>query len=357
MKQNLHVFNFSIQNASEDAVDIHIDGDIVDASTQELLKSWFGDETSVSFKSFRDAVNQLNANTLNVYINSGGGHVGDAMAIHDLIVDMQAKGKTVNTIGRGIVASAATYILLAGNTPEMSENSWFMIHNVSGAIWGDVNMIENYASTLRKFNDATRDFYSKKTGSAKEVISRMMNSETWMTAADAKEKGFIQKVSGEVSFSNAIPKETWQFSNMAVLNAYNSAVKPADNSQSILNDMKKLFNDFKTTISNAINGVKPAEGASQQDLVNQIAEAVGNSFAGLGEQFEAEVNTHINNTIAGADFQATLATAVTAAVNTATAELKEKNEALETEITNMKGGATNAGGDGAPKPKVQGTWN
>jgi hypothetical protein len=52
MNRQLQVFNFSFQNAANDAVDIHIDGDIVDASTQAMFESWFGDDTSVSFKSF-----------------------------------------------------------------------------------------------------------------------------------------------------------------------------------------------------------------------------------------------------------------------------------------------------------------
>src|SRR5688572_14831091 len=103
----LQVFNFSIKNAGEETVDIHIDGDIVDASTQAILKAWLGDDTSISFKSFRDQVNSTNAKTYNVYVNSQGGIVTDAMAIHDFLTELEEKGKTVNRIGRGIVASAA----------------------------------------------------------------------------------------------------------------------------------------------------------------------------------------------------------------------------------------------------------
>ena len=132
MKTPLQVFTFSIQNKGNRTVDIFIDGQIVDASTQSILKAWFGDETSVSYKSFRDALAKEDADIFNVYINSPGGVVTDAMAIHDLLVQMQTEGKTVNTIGRGLIASSATLILLAGNEPEMTENSTFMIHNVSG---------------------------------------------------------------------------------------------------------------------------------------------------------------------------------------------------------------------------------
>jgi ATP-dependent protease ClpP protease subunit len=225
MNKVLDIFNYSFQNATDDSVDINIDGVIVDASTQQIMKDWWGDDTSVSFKSFRDEISNSKAKTFNIFINSYGGHVGDAMAMHDLLVDMQNNGKTVNTHGRGIIASAATYVLMAGKNAEMSKNSWFMIHNVSGGVYGDVNIVENYARSLRKFNDATRDFYSTSTGIAKENITKMMNAETWMTADEAKEKGFIKSVSGGATFSNEIPKENWHYSNAAVLNIYNHSVK------------------------------------------------------------------------------------------------------------------------------------
>lgn len=220
----LPVFNFSIKNQSDNSADIFIDGDIVDASTQEILKNWYGDDTSTSYKSFREAIDALNVKTLNVYVNSGGGQITEAMAIHDLLTDLQDKGKTVNTIGRGIIASAATYILMAGKNPSMSSNSFLMVHNASGAIWGNVTEIENYAVTLRKFNDQVNTFYQKATGLSKTVIANMMDAETWLTADEAKTKGFVKNVTGEASFSNSIKPEKWLFNNTTILNSYNSFV-------------------------------------------------------------------------------------------------------------------------------------
>lgn len=363
MKRHLQTFNFCIQNAAGDSLDIYIDGQIVDASTQQILKDWWGDETSVSFKSFRDQINASSARIFNIYINSPGGHVGDAMAIHDLIKDLQAKGKTVNTIGRGIIASAATYILMAGNS-EMSKNSWFMIHNASGYAYGTVDEVENQARTLRKFNDAIRDFYASATGMRKEDISKMMNSETWMTADEAKEKGFVSKVSGETSFTNAIAAEQWNYSNLAVLNSYNSAVRPpreADMPSLIQNqfeDMKKFFNDFAATIKNAISGVKPAENGDQTSLVNSIAEAVSNSFASAGEQMEQSVNEIVNAAVKTAVENATkdLSTKVTnletakADADKKVKELEEANKGLEEEITNLKGGKSTSTTNEGPAP-------
>jgi hypothetical protein len=50
MKKQVQVFNYSVQNEADSSrLNIHIDGAIVDAETQEILRDWWGDETSVSF--------------------------------------------------------------------------------------------------------------------------------------------------------------------------------------------------------------------------------------------------------------------------------------------------------------------
>jgi ATP-dependent Clp endopeptidase proteolytic subunit ClpP len=222
--KKLDVFNYSFTNEANDSIDIHIDGAIVDAETQQIMRDFWGDETSVSYKSFRDQLVNSKVKTINVYVNSTGGHIGDAMAIHDMLVDEQAKGKTVNTKGRGIIASAATFILMAGNS-EMSANSFFMIHNASGGVWGDVDTIERYAATMRKFNNTIRDFYASSTGLRKEDVTKMMDAETWLTSTEAKNKGFVKNVTPSASFTNYIPSEDWSYNNKAILNQYNSFVK------------------------------------------------------------------------------------------------------------------------------------
>lgn len=410
MKCTIPTFNYSIKNSSGDSVDIHIDGDIVDAQTQAIWKEWFGDDTSTSFKSFRDQLNAVEATTYNVYINSGGGIVTDAMAIHDLLIDIQAKGKTVNTIGRGIIASAATYILMAGKNCRMSKNSWFMIHNVGGGVWGDVNMVENYAATLRKFNNRSRDFYSEATGIRKEDITKMMNDETWMTADEAKLKGFIKQIENEAAFTNLIPNDKWAFANMAVLNAYNSAVKvPPVNtpdSSTQLIEMKKFLQDLKTEILNAFKGIKQPENNDHATLMNSIGEAVGNAFenatinidktvtdavttalaskevndaialqvsnavkAGIDFSKDGDAKTALTNAVKTVvdeavkfDADGPAKTALTSAVSTAvTAAVKTEVDAstkdLKTDITNLKGGKTTPENTGKDEPTPVGGFS
>lgn len=337
MKQPIQVFNYSIQNSANDSVDIYIDGDIVDASTQAMIKAFFGDDTSVSYKSFRNSLNKVEVGTYNVIINSPGGHVGDALAIHDLLTDLQNKGKTVNTIGRGIVASSATLILMAGNKPEMSANSWFMMHPVNGAVYGNVDEIENYSRTMRKFNDSIRDLYSSKSGLRKEEVTKLMDAETWLSASEAKEKGFIDAITGEVSFQNKIQPEGWDLHNTAILNKYNNSVK----TEPQFEDMKKFFSDLGKEIMNAVKGVKPNE--DQQAFVNSISEAISKPFETIGDSMETQVTEIVNKAVE--PFEARIA-----GLEQAKLDLEKRNGELETEITNKLGEKTNAPRDPVVEP-------
>ncbi|WPV66282.1 head maturation protease, ClpP-related [Chitinophaga sp. LS1] len=361
MKRPVQVFNFRLQNASSGSVDIFIDGAIVDAETQQIYRDWFGDDTSVSFKSFREDLQKSNAAVYNIFINSPGGMITDAMAMHDYLQDEKKRGKKVNTFGRGIVASAATYILMAGDSPEMSANSWFMIHNASGLAYGDVNEVERQATILRQFNNAIRDFYAKSTGLSAEEITNMMNAETWMLGPEAKEKGFIKQVSEEVSFTNLLSADTWDYANKDVLAAYNSAVKqppaidPTNTLQQFIlnqnNDMKRFFENFL----NGLKGLKPDENAKPADIVNQIVEALTKPLEDMSTEIENHISaqvTSVQNTVQSAltkeygDKITNLTTEVT--------NLKTENTSLRTELADVKGKPTNensgTGGNGDVKP-------
>lgn len=294
MKQSLNIFNYTVRNQAEGETDIYIDGEIMDSPTLEIVREWWGDETSVSYKSLRDQITQSDSKRFNVYINSPGGHVGDAMAIHDLFVELQSKGIVINTHIRGICASAATYIAMSSKNSSISENSWFMIHNVSGVIWGDVNVIENYARMMRKFNDRITNFYSKRTGLSETVVGNLMNKETWLTAEEAKEKGFINSVTATADFTNAIPEEKWFFQNREVLTCYNSFTKKND--QMDLKKLETVFNNGIAKILNAVGAKDKSEDKALKDAVNEHFTELSNSIKELLPT-EESIATMVNKAI------------------------------------------------------------
>lgn len=360
LKNGLPVFNYRIVNSSADETDVFIDGAIVDAETQSIFEAWFGDDTSVSFKSFRNELASSTAKTINVFVNSPGGQVTEAFAIHDFLDSLSDKGITINRIGQGIIASAATLILMSkkGNS-WMTENSFLMIHNAGGAISGDVNDIENYAVSTRKVNNKIRDFYADSTGMRPEDITKMMNVETWLTATEARDKGFVKNTKPAAKFSNSIKPEQWHFKNTAILNSYNLSVNPSATEENqitkIFNDMKKFWNEFKV----ALTAMKPANATT-----GLTGEEIANGLQKPFEEMLTELDSKIANSVTTEKVTETVNTAVTAAtkpltdqlttannnVTTVTNDLVAANKKitdLTTEITNLKGGkSTVAEGDG-----------
>ena len=365
MKPRIQIFNYNvIRNAADASVlDMFIDGDIMDEPTREMYQEWCGDNCSVSFKSVRNQILNSGAKTINITINSGGGSVTDAMAIHDMIVDCQEnKGMTVNTIGMGIVASAATYILMAGKNSTISANSWFMIHNVAGYCWGDVNEIENYTRTLRNFNNSVVKFYAKVTGKDEATITQLMNEETWMTGEQACTNGFVKNCSGTTNFKNAIKPEKWPFSNTAVLNMYNSAVTapPApknENSNQPENKKGMKKNKIVNAITEAFKKLNLNNDANLSTVkVTDLQNAISNALAEQEDDDvdQAAINNMVNtamtqsfNNLFAAALTNTLGQAdngITKLVNTAVTTATEKlvtNSQLDEVVTDI---ATKLGG-------------
>lgn len=328
-------------DANTDTVDVYIDGYIVDAPTQEIMREWWGDNTSVSYKSVRDQILKANPKTVNYYVNSGGGQVADAMAIHDFNEELERKGVTVNRYGRGIIASAATYILMAKRKENcyISENSFFMIHNVSGGVWGDVNDIENYAKTMRKFNDLIRDFYATATGKSANQVEKWMNQETWFTGTEAVENGFVGQTTEAAEFTNTLKVDSWPYSNKAVLNTYNSFVH---NNNSDMKFEKKTIDKIVDAVKKALNiGTDTkTEDIKPDNIQNAIVTGVTNGLEAVADELETMVNTAIEEALGGKDgltdtLNSAIATVVANTIKTALEDKGTIANAISTATTNL----------------------
>lgn len=139
-----------------------------------------------------DAIAQAgDAEVLHVYINSPGGDVFEGRAIMAALARFQ--GKTIAHID-SLCASAATSIALACNEVEMSGGAFFMIHNASCIAWGDKSDLREQANVLEKIEGAIVADYVAKTGKGEAEIVAWMDAETWFSAAEALENGFIDRV-------------------------------------------------------------------------------------------------------------------------------------------------------------------
>ncbi len=155
----------------------------------DIAESFWGD--TISAKEVTEYLADLDVENINVYINSNGGVVDTAIAINNALRRHKAK-VTVNI--DGIAASAATLITCAGDTVRMPKNALFMIHNPSTIAMGDSEEMRKKADVLEKYKNSITETYLQKVNIDKEKLSELMDNESWLSAEEALEYGFIDEI-------------------------------------------------------------------------------------------------------------------------------------------------------------------
>ena len=155
----------------------------------DIAESFWGD--TISAKEVTEYLADLDVENINVYINSNGGVVDTAIAINNALRRHKAK-VTVNI--DGIAASAATLITCAGDTVKMPKNALFMIHNPSTIAMGDSEEMRKQADVLEKYKNSIMETYLQKVNIDKEKLSELMDNESWLSAEEALEYGFIDEI-------------------------------------------------------------------------------------------------------------------------------------------------------------------
>lgn len=127
------------------------------------------------------------------YINSPGGHVYDALAIYDTMKYLRSD---VQTIGIGVQASAAAFLLSSGTKGKRAllPHSTVMIHQPSSGTRGRVTDQEIDLKESLRVKKLLEEIMAKNTNQTKQKIHRDMERDFWMTATEAKEYGVVDEV-------------------------------------------------------------------------------------------------------------------------------------------------------------------
>lgn len=165
---------------------IDIKGPII-TNDDKWIYNWFGVAACcpADIRSQLDEV--ADDEDVQVVINSSGGDIFAASEIYDMLAESKATIKVI------FAASAASYIACAC-TSEIVPTGMLMIHNVSSYAAGDYNDMAHESGVLLKASKAVATAYRLKTGMTEDELIGLMDNETWLTADEAVEKGFIDKV-------------------------------------------------------------------------------------------------------------------------------------------------------------------
>lgn len=128
-----------------------------------------------------------------LYINSPGGSVYDAMAIYDT---MQYVKNDVQTVGIGVQASAAAFLLSSGAKGKrfLLPHSTVMIHQPSSGTRGKVTDQEIDLRESLRIKKLLEEIMAKNTGQKLPRIHTDMERDYWMTASEAQKYGLVDKV-------------------------------------------------------------------------------------------------------------------------------------------------------------------
>lgn len=164
---------------------IDIKGPIV-TNDDKWIYDWFGVDSCCP-SDIRSQLDEVADEGVQVVINSSGGDIFAASEIYDMLAESKATIKVI------FAASAASYIACAC-TSEIVPTGMLMIHNVSSYAAGDYNDMAHESGVLLKASKAVATAYRLKTGMSEDELIGLMDKETWLTADEAVEKGFIDKV-------------------------------------------------------------------------------------------------------------------------------------------------------------------
>lgn len=128
-----------------------------------------------------------------LYINSPGGSAYDALAIYDTI---QYVSNDVQTVGIGVQASAAAFILSSGTKGKryLLPNSTVMIHQPSSGTQGKLTDQEITLREGLRLKKLLEDIMAKNTGQPIEKIHEDMERDKWLSAHEAKKYGIVDHV-------------------------------------------------------------------------------------------------------------------------------------------------------------------
>lgn len=184
-----HFWNFQ-DSTGGDAADLYIYGPIVSRA------SWWDD--SIDAVQFSEDLKALGDKDVTVHINSPGGDVFAAHAIHNQLI---AYAGNVDVIIDGIAASAATIIAMAGAHITMPTNSMMMIHNPAMGLDDHYTAddLDKYANALRAVRQSIIAAYMKRVCVDQAQIEQMMDAETWLTAQECVDMGLADAVDGRIN--------------------------------------------------------------------------------------------------------------------------------------------------------------
>jgi len=140
----------------------------------------------------------MNIKDIIVYLNSPGGSAYQGLSISDEIRLAQGRGFHFTMEGRGAIMSAAVPVFLMGNKRIVSKTVIFLMHPATVFKWGafteGLKELKSQAKMLELLENRYAELVASRSNLSKEKVIELNKVDTWFTADQALEWGFVDEV-------------------------------------------------------------------------------------------------------------------------------------------------------------------
>lgn len=153
---------------------------------------WWGDGSTIDAKAVAKILADHKAvKNIVIKMNSIGGDPFHGIAIYS---QLKSHGAKVTCQIDGIAASSATLVACAADVIVMNQAGLFMIHEAQWGTYGTVDEQQSILDATKKINEQSAALYAARSGKSLSDVKTMMSAETWMTAQEAKDNGFVSEL-------------------------------------------------------------------------------------------------------------------------------------------------------------------
>ena len=156
-----------------------------------FLEGEITDSTANAIVSELLYLDSINNDDISLYINSPGGSITAGFAIYDTMNYIKSN---VITIGIGMCASMAAFLLSSGNKRCALKNTEIMIHQPLGGAQGQATEIQIVAERIIKLKEKINTILSKNTKKPLSKIKKDVERDYYMSSNEALNYGLIDKI-------------------------------------------------------------------------------------------------------------------------------------------------------------------
>ena len=158
-------------------------------SVMKLIGALSDAESYLQRRKVRKGVGGEDEERILLFIHSDG---GDAYAGLSAMDHVQNANVPVYTVADGMVASAATFILLGGARRFCLPHSSVLIHQLTTGFWGKYVDLLDEVKNSKALMRTVKKIYKERTGMGDERIESLLRKEVTMTCEKCIKVGFVE---------------------------------------------------------------------------------------------------------------------------------------------------------------------